>query len=139
MKNERIDIIEATTAPALRDPISQKNDFLLRTKFTITKKDRIAKRKGTKEISESNQFTAKKLDRETLKITRINGRSKTVLLSLTARSMIILRLKITSAIITTAPVRICLGSIKKSVVRVTKRIGRPRNRANNKNIAMLFR
>lgn len=139
MKNERMEIIEAITAPNPRNPINKEKEFLLRTKFTITKKAREAKRNGTNAISESNLFTAKRLERKALKTRRISGRSKMVLFSLTDRSTSILRARITSAIRITAAVKICLGSIKKSVVRFTKRTGRLRNRINNKRIEILFR
>jgi hypothetical protein len=125
--------------PRVRDPINKKNEFLLRTTFTIIKNVSTAKRKGTKTMSESKRFTANREETKRARQNKIIGRSKIVLRILTARPISILRAKITSAIRTTAVVKICLGSAKKSVVRVTKRIGRLISRRNNKTIEMLFR
>ena len=99
----------------------------------------MAKRSGTKAISESKRFTAKIEERKTNKANSIIGRSKKVLRNLTDPSIVILPTKIKSEARTTVPKRICLGSIKKSVVKLTNKIGKAKNRSPNKSIEMLFK
>ena len=139
LKNEKTEIIDTRAPPATRAEIKKKNEFLSKAVFTITKKSKIAKRKGINTISESKRFTAKMEDRKMLKVNRRIGRSKIVLRNFTEPSVIILRAKIISNIRTTTLKSICLGRTKKSVVLVMITIGKARSKSPNKKSDTLFR
>ena len=139
LKNDRRELIDRITPLATSDAIKNISEFLESAVFTITKKSKIAKRKGTNVISESARFTAKMLERKTQKVNIIIGRSKIVLRNFTEPSVIILTARIKRDIRTTAPRKICLGKTKKSVLIVVTTRGKARNRSPNKISDTLFR
>lgn len=113
--------------------------MLSRTIFTITKKERIAKKIGANAISESKRFGPNRLDKKSIIAKRNIERSKKVLRNLTALSIIILTTKTERDTRTTPPKRICLGRVKRSVVIVVITIGKARNRRPNKKTDIVFR
>ncbi|OGH19627.1 MAG: hypothetical protein A3D74_01745 [Candidatus Levybacteria bacterium RIFCSPHIGHO2_02_FULL_37_13] len=131
--------MDRITPPKRRDKINGRIDLLSRIIFTITKKEKTAKRIGTNAIIESKRFTAKRADRKSIKENKIIGRSRKVLRNFTEPSIIILMTKIESNIRTTAPKRNCLGIVKMSVVMVVIRIGKARNKRPNKNTEIALR
>lgn len=89
----------------------------------MVKKERHAKRTGTKLINESILATEKTLERKSTKTKRRIGKSKGVLLMLTFSEITDL---IAYKINNISVVKIksaCLGKMKKSVVRFVKRMG----------------
>ena len=121
--------MERIAAPVIADVIRRSPEFLSLAVFTITKKARAEKRKGTKEVIASALLTAKTEDIRRERAKRRIGKSKGVLLNITwplIKDFTPNNIKIRSV---TPPKSICLGRINESVVRVRTKNGKTRRRS----------
>ena len=139
MKNEAVERADKSTEPVIKDKSRKVKDCLSFAVLATTKYRKTEKSGGTKAVNESALFSANILDKSTAAAKRTKGKSKGVLLKITLPIASVFAPKRRRDRETTTPIRICLGRVKASVVRVEKTRGITRKVSPKRKVVMFCR
>ena len=121
--------MEDSVAPSIRVVIINSRPLVLVMVFIIAKYSKMANRKKMNPVKASARFKEKNAEPKETSVNSMMGRSKGVDRNLILPSIIVFMLNIRILRETVTHKRICLGSVKGSVVKVRKKSGRKNKNA----------